>query len=252
MATEQTVYLRPPLWLPIVAVVIGGAFYVAGKNIEIQHRDEPGTITVSGEGKVFAAPDIGEVSFGVQTGRQPTAEAAMKKLADSMDKIYAAVQKEGVEKKDISTENFWLNPVYDWTDGGQVFRGFEATQSLRAKVRDLDKVSSVLTAATNAGANQAGNVSFTIDDPEGKRAEAREEAILEAKEKAKVLADQLNVELGKIRMFSEGDGGYFPPMLMRDTAMGMGGGDVAAEKAIPLPPGEQEIVVSVTITYELK
>jgi uncharacterized protein YggE len=251
MAEAQTINIRPPLWLPILAVVIGGAFYVAGKNIEKRPvAATPGIISVSGEGKVTVTPDIAMISFGMQTGRMDTAKAAMAKLSTGMNKVFDAVKNSGVEEKDITTEQFTLNPVYDWTDGGQVFRGFEASQSLRVKVRDLDKVTDVLGAATAAGANQAGNVNFTVDNPEAKQAEARQKAIDQAKEKAKTLAAQLGVQLGDIQNFSEGGGGYPSPVMMR-SEYGMGGG-VADQKSIPLPSGEQDVTAYVTITYELK
>lgn len=243
-----------PVWALLAAVVIGGFFYVGGKQIETSTTPEPrGTISVSGDGRVFMAPDIAQLSFGVQTGRQPTAKAAMDKLTTSMNAIIAATKAAGVPEKDISTQSFWLNPIYDYTTGGQVFRGFEASQSLSVKVRNLDKVTDVLSAATEAGANQAGGVNFTIDDPEAKRAEAREEAIKEAKEKARVLAGQLGVTLGEIKNFSENSGGWVAPMYMRTEAYGVGGGmDDVAQKAPELPAGEQEINVNVTLTFEIQ
>lgn len=250
---EQTINVRPPVWALIAAVVIGGGFYLAGKNIEKQPAlPSTGTITVSGEGKVSVVPDIAELNFGVQTGRMSTAKDAMKKLSDSMTKIYDAVKKSGVDEKDIKTASFYLNPIYDYTTGGQVFRGFEASQSLTVKVRDLDKVSDVLGAATGAGANQAGGVNFTVDKPEAKQAEARAMAITQAKEKAEELAKQLGVHLGDISGFSEGGNGYMPPiMMMKNEAYGRGGAaDVA--QSIPLPAGEQDVQVTVSITYELE
>jgi len=231
----------------LIAVAIGGVFYLAGKVLE-QQQLQPVTISVSGEGRVFGVPDIAELSFGVATGRQPTAKTAMERLRKYMNAAFGAVKAQGVTEKDIRTEHFNLNPVYDWTDQGQIFRGFEATQSLRVKVRDLDQVDDVLTAATEAGANQAGGVSFTIDDPEGLRAQARQEAIAEAKAKAQLLAMQLGERLGKLKGFSEG-GGFPPPVPFMARAMeaGMGGGG-----DLPLPAGEQEIVMSVTLIYELR
>lgn len=245
---------RTPMWGLIIAVAVGGAFYLAGKNIETSNTPEPrGTITVSGDGRVFTMPDIAQVSFGIQTGRVQSADAAMEKLSTGMKKVLDAVKAEGVDDKDIQTESFYLNPVYDWTDNGQVFRGFEASQSVRVKVRELDKASDVLGAATSAGANQAGGVNFTVDDPDEKRAEARAMAIDEAKQKARELARQLGVSLGDITGFNENGGGYPVPMMMRSEAYGIGGGsDEAVKLATPLPAGEQEINVSVSITYEIK
>jgi uncharacterized protein len=256
MSDDRVIRVQPPVWVLMAVVLLGGLFFVWGKTIETRDN-APTTISVSGEGRVFAAPDIAELSFGVQSGRKTTAKEALAVLEKQIQSSFDAVKKLGVEEKDIRTESFWLNPVYDWTQNqGQVFRGFEASQSLRVKVRDLDKVSDVLEAATAAGANQAGGVNFTIDEPEAKRSEARAEAIAQAKEKAQKMAADLGMRLGRIRGFSEnGSGGYPTPMMMRaEAAMGMGGGADGdmAKQSIPLPAGEQEIVAVVSVMYELK
>jgi uncharacterized protein len=245
---EKTLFLRPPIWLPIaIALILGGSF-VMGKKIEL--RGAPSTISISGEGKVSAVPDIASLSFGVQTGRQKTAQSAMEMLSKNMNAVLDAVKNQGIAEKDIGTESLSLYPAYDWNDGKQTPRGFEASQSLRVKVRDLDKIGAVLSAATNAGANQAGGVSFTIDDPNALQAAAREKAIEDAKKKARILANDLGVSIGKLMGFSEG-GGFPPtPMYARAEMMdrGMGGG---GSDPLPLPSGEQEVHVMVTLTYEI-
>ena len=247
---------RHHVWALGAVVVIGGLFFLGGKWIETDHRPQTATISVSGDGRAFVVPDIAKISVGVQTGRQTTAGAAMEKLKADMDKVLAAVKAAGVEQKDITTENFWLNPVYDYVDGRQIARGYEANQSVRVKIRNLDNVSAVLGAATDAGANQAGSVEFTVDDPDATRDAARAEAIAKAQKKADILANQLGVRLVNIIGFGEGySGGVTPPMyLSRDAAYGMGGGSDSAvmEKAVALPVGEQEVTVNVTITYEVK
>ncbi|OGJ60667.1 hypothetical protein A3C37_01970 [Candidatus Peribacteria bacterium RIFCSPHIGHO2_02_FULL_53_20] len=248
---EHLLKIRPPVWLPLLVVLIAGGSYIAGKTIEVRGY-QPTLISVDGEGKVTAVPDIAELTFGVATGPQKTAKAAMDNLSKTMTAAFEAVKALGIEEKDIATESLYLNPSYDWSDGKQTLRGYEANQQLRVKVRDLDKVSDVLSATTNAGANQAGGVQFTIDDPQGLRAEAREKAIKNAQEKAEVLAAQLGVELGDLKNFSEG-GGYSPPVpyMMKSAMMeGVGGG--MADAGVPLPAGEQEIQVNVNLTFEVE
>lgn len=238
----------------LVAVLIGGGFYVYGKHLDRSPAPvAPGTISVTGEGKVQIAPDIAEMSFGVTTGTQSTAKAASDKVASDMQKILAAVKAQGIQDKDVTTENFYLNPVYDWTDGRQRLRGYEATQSLRVKVRDLEKVGAVLTAATDNGANQAGGVSFTLEHPEAKKDEARTQAIANAKKKAEELAAQLGQRLGDVQSFSENGGGWYPPIVYAREAYGVGGStDGAVKNQAVMPSGEQDLTVNVTITYELR
>lgn len=254
MDDTRTLRIRPPAWAPVIvllAVVIGGGFYVYGKKVEVREATSA-VISVSGEGKAAAAPDIAELSFGVTVQRQPTAKGAMDLLGQGMQSVVDAVKKAGVEEKDIRTEGLSLNPAYDWNEGRQIMRGFDASQSLRVKVRNLESVSNVLAAATNAGANQVGGVNFIVDDPEKARATARQEAIEQAQGKAATLAAQLGMKLGKLKNFSEG-GGAVPPIFYAREAMamdkGMGGGGV---EPTPLPAGEQEVTVQVTLTYELR
>ncbi len=186
---EKALYLKPPMWLPVIVALVAGGMYVAGKYVETRHMDQF-TISVQGQGKVNAVPDIATLNFGVQTGRQKSADGAMKMLSTNMNKVFDAIKAAGVDEKDIKTQYLSLNPAYDWNEGKRIDRGFEANQSLMVKVRDLDNISHVLDAAVSNGANQAGSVSFTIDDPEELRAKAREEAISDAKVKAQKLASE--------------------------------------------------------------
>lgn len=236
------------------AVIVGGAF-VAGKHLESKTALKTSStnysqITVSGEGKISASPDIAQLTFGVQTGPQKTAQAAMEMLKKDMNAAFAAAKAQGVDEKDIRTESFSLSPSYDWNDGTQKLRGYEANQTLRVKVRDLEKMSGILTAVTEAGANQAGGIEFTIDDQDALMTQARTIAIGKAKAQAETLAKELGVRLVKITGFNEG-GGYIPPMpyATRTANMEMGMGGAAMDVA--LPAGQQDITVNVSLTYEI-
>ncbi len=248
---EKAVYLKPPVWLPLAVALVAGALYVTGKYVETRHINQF-TITVQGRGEIVAVPDVATLNFGVQTGRQTTADGAMQMLTEKMTKVIDALGAIGVQEKDISTQYLSLNPSYDWNEGRRIDEGFEANQSLVVKVRDLE-ISEVLDAAVKAGANQAGSVNFTIDDPENLRAEAREKAIANAKEKAEQLAADLGVTLGRMQGFWE-DQGYAEPqyartMMMDSAEGGYGGGGPIAP---PLPAGEQEVVITVNLTYQMR
>lgn len=238
----------------IAAVIIGGLFYVSGQYLASkpeQIQEEAAAqrqITVQGTGEVQATPDVVLITLGVQTGVQPTAEVAMKKLSSTFDAILKAVKGEGIKDEDIKTTNLNINPQYDYLDGRRTLRGFEASESIQVKIRDFGKISDVLGKTVIEGVNQVGNVTFTIDDPDELREEAEKKAIADARENAKQLAKALNVRLGKVKSFtSTKSGGDTPPIYARAELM--------AEDAIagpPVEPGSQEIISTVTITYELK
>lgn len=237
------------IWLMLLAVLIASGAYLFGKRIEVRGYT-PVTVSVDGEGKVSAVPDIAELQFGVQTSRQKSAQAAMTELKTKMNDVVAAVKAQGIEDKDITTQSLSLSPVFDYADGRQIPQGFQASQSLVVKVRKLETIGDVLNVAVAKGSNQIGSVSFTIDDPTLLRSEARTLAIKLAKAKAQKLAVELGMSLGEIKGFSEG--GYVPAPRQMYTNMMKADMAGAVAESVPVPTGEQEIVVDVTVTYELR
>lgn len=232
--------------LLVVLIVFVGA---KAKN-EIENKakvsDTIHTISVSGDGKIYAKPDIGQISLGV-TNEAKTVAEAQKQSTDAINKIVDFLKGAGVEDKDISTTNYNINPVYDYTKNGQVLRGYQVSQNIQVKIRDLTKSGNIIAGAAENGANVAGGLNFTIDDPDALKAEAQKQAIDKAEAKAKELASNLGVKLGKLINFSES--GYIPPIYYAKSAeaMGMGGGSTAPS----IPTGENEITSTVSLTYEI-
>lgn len=207
-------------------------------------------ITVTGTAKVTTAPDVAVLSIGI-ISEGTTVNATQKGVTDKMNSIIDSLKKDfQIEAKDIKTENFSVYPKYDWTEGRQRIIGYTANQSVAVKVRDFDKTGNILAKATELGANSVSGPNFIIDDPEKAKAEAREQAIAQAKNKAKLLADQVGIRLGRIVNFYEGGNE------IANFAYGMGG---SVDSAVPLKasaptiePGSQEIQLTVSISYEIK
>ncbi len=205
------------------------------------------TIYVSGEGKVFAKPDVGQVSLSVISDAL-TVALAQKDNVDKMNKIIKTMEEAGVKEEDLKTTNYNVSPRYQYSAGRSTIIGYEVAQTLEVKIRDLEKVGDILDKATGAGANQVGSLSFTIDDPEKLNSEARQKAIDNAKTKARDLAKSLGVSLGKVVSFSESTGGL-PDSRYSSAkeALGMGGGGVAPD----IQTGQNEINSNVSISYEI-
>ncbi len=221
------------------------------------------TISVSGEGEVMAKPDIGQFSFSVRA-EGATASEAQTTSAESMNQIIAYLKEAGVEEKDIKTQNYYLNPKYRYEEricaanmycppGEQILDGYEVSQDVSIKVRDLEAAGDLISGTGERGATNISGLSFTIDDESALMADAREQAIADAKEKAEVLARDLGMRIDRIIGFSE-NGNYYP---MYDKAYG---GNMAMEEsyrmdaasAPAMPVGENTIMSNVTITFELK
>src|SRR3989344_4260997 len=154
-------------------------------------------ITISGKGSIFATPDIGQVVISV-VREQKTASDAQREATTAANKVIEFVESKGVKKEDIKTD-YSIYPKYNYTqDRGQVLTGYEVRQSITVKIRDLDSISGILSGGVERGANEVGNLSFTIDNPDALKAEARVKAIKDAKEKAEALSKELGVRLGRI------------------------------------------------------
>lgn len=208
---------------------------------------EPATITVDGDGKIVAMPDLATINLGVQTEKSEVV-AAQKENTDKMNKIIEAVKAQGVKPADIQTTNYQISPQYDYRDGSSKLRGYIVTQNLTLSIRDLTKLGRILEVAGSLGANQVGGLNFTVDKPDNFKNQARDKAITNAKTKALDLAKSLGVRLGAIRSYNEN--GYNPPiMYSKMEAFGVGGGDVPAPA---IEQGSLEINSHVTIVYEIK
>jgi uncharacterized protein YggE len=177
-----------------------------------------------------------------------------------MNAVIDSVKSQGVEEKDIKTISFNIYPryeyrkeeteIYPYPPGKRVLVGYEIQQSLQVKIRDMEKIGDIIQGATDAGANQVGDLQFTIDEQDELKKQAREEAIKKAKAKAQELASQLGIKLVRIANFSEGVSvPRYDYTLTKEAAMG------GAGEAVPQPQietGENKIEVTVTITYEIR
>ena len=223
-----------------------------GQNIEAKN-----TITVSGEGEIYSKPDLALVNISVKTEKKNVSDA-LNENASKMNKIIKVIEGVGVEKKDLQTTDFNIYPRYEYIKSsnateGQIYPygkrtlvGYEIGQTLEVKIRDLSKIGKILRQATDAGANQVGDIGFTIEDKDALQEKAREEAIDKAKIKAKELASQLGVTLGRIVSFSENTGS--PIYYRMKNAMPSSGANGTTPQ---IEAGENKIKVDVSVVYEI-
>lgn len=207
------------------------------------------TISVNGEGKVVGLPDVALASVGLLTENKDVVKAQTENT-NKMNALINKIKGFDVDSKDIQTTNYSISPRYDWPDGKQVLRGYQVSQSLQLKIRDLGKIGAILSAAGEAGANQVSGVSFTIDDPEKLRQEARSKAMDNALIKAQALAEKGKVKLGKLVGYYEDNA---PPSYAKAyEGYGMGGGPTMMNAPAPtVETGSLDVIVDVTLTYEI-
>lgn len=224
------------------------------------------TISFTGQGKVLTKPDVAVIDLSILT-QAATSKTAQDENSRKSASLVDFLKKEGVADKDIKTTGYNIYPQYsyprplpmgvdqsypvpDYYPSSPKITGYQVNQTIQVKVRDLEKVDTVLDGVVSAGVNQVNNLQLTVDEPEKLKEQAREQAIREAKNKARDLQSTLGIRLGNIVNFVENTGGWPVPMYLKAEGMGGDMGGVGGGPSIPT--GENEISVSVTITYQIR
>lgn len=257
--TLTAVFIVLALFLLVVTASAIKSYRLIGSGVSATN-----TITVSGQGEVFAVPDTGEFTVTIQEEAKDVA-AAQEAMAKKANAVISYLKGAGVEEKDIKTTDYSISPRYEWRQPGtasggyyppsgtQTLIGFTAAETLSVKVRDTEKAGELLSGVGGLGAYQVSGLSFTIDDEDALKAEAREKAIQEARTKAKQLAGSLGVSLVRIVGFSEGGMGYYPaPMYSARDEMAVGGATMAKAVAPEIAVGQNKITSDVSITFEIQ
>lgn len=227
-------------------------------GVAMAHDNQPAIaassalLTVSADGRSNRVPDLAVFSAGVTTQGQ-TAGEAMRANAAAMTRVIAALKKAGVAEKDIQTSSIQLNPVYGQPvvgPNGQVAQeprivGYQATNMVSIKARDIKNFGKVLDALVASGANQISGPSFQMADPTAAMDEARVDAIKAARGRADLYAKAAGLRV--VRVVSISEGGYSPPQ----PKYAMMEARTADAASTPIQAGEVEAQVSVTVQFEL-
>jgi len=204
-------------------------------------------IQVTGTGSAFGDPDIAVLSLGI-TAQEATIEAAQEAAAFAMQQVLESLESNGVAQHDIQTQQFSIRPVYTYKSNLRELQGYQVSNIVAIKARDIDETGKIIDDAVTAGGKWmiVNSVSFAIDEPESLLEQARAAAMKDAKAKAQALAGLGDVVLGKPVSISENVGN--PPAYRYDES------SVATKdgSATPIRPGELEIIVNVTVVYDIE
>ena len=204
-------------------------------------------LSVSASADAKRVPDVATISTGVVT-QAADANAAMRANAAQMDKVMAAIRAAGIAERDIQTSGINLNPNYKYVENAPpTIVGYQASNTVNVKVRDLSKLGKVLDTFVAQGANQINGPSFEVDKPDEAYDEARIAAIKKAQARAKTYADALGLKVRRIVSISEGGTSFPRPMqMMRAMAA-----DAGFAKETSVSPGESTLSVNVEVVFEL-
>lgn len=203
---------------------------------------------VSGTGSASAVPDTAVIQIGV-TQSGTTVEEAQNKTNQAVDDILNGLDEIGVDEKDIKTTNYSVRPEYSELGRTENITGYTVTQNIQVEA-PIDNANQVIDVVTKKGANLVGGISYTLEDDslEKLRNEAREEAVENAKKSAKGLAKASGISLGKIINVQESYSGGPVPIQRQVLTL-----DATTEESTPtnITPGESNIEVTITLTYQI-
>ncbi|TSC97941.1 MAG: hypothetical protein Greene101447_239 [Parcubacteria group bacterium Greene1014_47] len=205
------------------------------------------------EGKVTVIPDIASLSFSVLTDGGTDLVNLQQENTQKANDAIAFAKDQGIDEKDIKTSAYNIQPRYQYSrcsEGDGIcpppeIVGYSISQMVELKIRDFEKIGTILAGLVGKGANTVSGLSFGVDDPEMVQNEARAEAIEKAKGKARALARAGGFKLGKLISIEEG--GVSPTPFYTLEAQGK------ERSSLPtIEPGSQDITVDVTLKFEIR
>lgn len=198
-------------------------------------------VTVSGDATVAVAPDVAMIRLGV-TSQGKNAREASDANAKQMTALLAAIKEGGIADRDVQTSRLSLQPQYDQSKPGAArLLGFQVTNQVTVRIREIDKMPAFLDRAIAAGANEMSGIEFIVSEQSKLLDQARDDAVADARRKAELYAKAAGVKLGNVVSITE-EGSAPPP---RPVMQAM------RANAVPVAPGEQMLRAAVTVSFEL-
>jgi len=163
-------------------------------------------IRVEGKGIIRRKPDVIRLSFNLKT-ENVKYEAAISEYNEHNEKLVEAVGATGLMKEDIKTTNLHVGTHYEQEHDGKfyknVFKGYQITSKLYLEMQmDMNKLSKLIEEITRRGTTPEFNITFGVSDEDRVLEEALKEAVLDARKKANILAEAMEVKLGHVKVIT--------------------------------------------------
>ncbi|WP_127579043.1 SIMPL domain-containing protein [Paenibacillus koleovorans] len=201
------------------------------------------TIDVLGTASVSAAPDRAIVVLGAMT-EGPDLQAIQAENAKRIASVIDSLIQLGVPKEQIGTEDYRIEPQYDYKDGSSIFRGYKVTQLLQIKTDQIGSTGRIVDTAVANGANTVSSVRFTSEHAERYEQQALSLAVRNAQMKASVVAQTIGIPLPPTPSLVEelsrtSEQPLYKPAMMAE----------AGAAATPIPPGQLTFSSTVRVKY---
>lgn len=224
---------------------------VAASPLDQAQTNQEPSITVGGEGEIWAEPDMAVVTVGV-TANASTSREAMAEVNRRLAAVIAGAKAQGLQDRDVQTTGLSLQPIYRQRtrsdDSPLEIQGYRASNNVSLTVRTLSLAGPVLDTAVANGANVIGSLSFSISNPQELRMQALAAATVNAETRAHAIAAAAGVTLRGVQSVSEESVSIPRPVSADFSALRAIGGDAAPA---PVEGGEMVIRARVRATFKI-
>jgi len=259
MGGSVTIRVRSIVFVLVVALAALGAYLVGSARTDAASAaaapsgDLARTVTMTGKGELTAVPDELTFHLSVVMTRDDVS-TAMDASSARLQRVLAALAKQGVERKDTQSTGLSIDPVYRYFNyAPPQITGYRVRQSLSVVVRDLRNGGRAVAGAIDAGGNavRVSGIKLEVGDTDALLAKARDAAVAAATDKAKQYAAATGQELGDVLTLQEGHRAAKPRPIYQSYDRAALAGAMREPKAIPIRAGRQDVSVTVAIVWQL-
>lgn len=226
-----------------------GVAQVAPQTVEPLVPASGAVLDVVARGRTTRTPDLATIRAGVVT-HGATAAAAMRENADRMARVLAGLRRAGIAARDVQTAQVGLQPQYRYAENQPpVVTGYQASNSVAVRFREVARAGTILDALVAEGANQIDGPTLTLDRPDAALDEARTDAVRRARARADLYARAAGMQVVRVVSIAETgeqEGGPRPPVMYVARAMD------AAQAKTEVAAGETEVVATVSVRFLIR
>jgi uncharacterized protein len=238
-----------PRWLaPTAALAVAGAALAVtlARPTAAATAPSTGTLTVTGQSTLSVPPNEAQITLGTQFNAR-TARRAMAKDSRVIDAVIAALEKAGVPKRDLETENYNLQPNENNPPGNEAPRvvSYTISDQIQITTYNLNDVGELIDVSVTAGANQVQGVNFTVSNQNALLDKANDSALAQAHSQAVSLAQAAGEQLGTLKSLNVSSQNSGPTPVFAAAA------SASLPKPTIVPPQSISISATVTAVYRL-
>jgi uncharacterized protein YggE len=183
---------HPMRYFLLAAVLIAAPAFAGTPLPDAPH------VMASGEGKASVAPDLARITLTARY-RNAAPGGAKRAVDRSIEAFLDLAPRFGLEPAHVTAADVSVSEDIDYDERDRrISNGFVAAREVTVELRELARLGEFLDAALAAGMNEIDNVAFQSSRADALRAEARDKAVAQAREKAGGLAQAFGATLGPV------------------------------------------------------